>query len=172
MTLPEDAAMPGCTSRNNVVCHGIPRRNEVLQAGDIINVDVTTCLDGFLGDVGAAIEELARQEGCSVVREFACVSLAQIEYFVAVAQEGHVGRAAEKLCIALPAVSRPIRRLEDELRAPLFLRTPKGMCLSGAGAVFLQHAREILGGVSAARDAVLRAAATTPSPRRAMPPRD
>jgi methionyl aminopeptidase len=99
-----------CTSRNNVVCHGIPRRNEVLEQGDIINVDVTTCLDGFhgdtsatfavseaapdalrlldvarrcrdagiavvrngarVGDVGAAIEELARREGCSVVREF------------------------------------------------------------------------------------------------------
>lgn len=99
-----------CTSRNSVVCHGIPRRNEVLQPGDIINVDVTTCLDGLhgdtsatfaigplapegqhlldvarrcrdagiavvvegarLGDVGAAIEELAQREGCSVVREF------------------------------------------------------------------------------------------------------
>ena len=99
-----------CTSRNDVVCHGIPHRNDVLQRGDIINVDVTTCLDGFhgdtsatfavgdvapdtlrlldvarrcrdagiavvrdgarLGDVGAAIEELARQEACSVVREF------------------------------------------------------------------------------------------------------
>jgi len=99
-----------CTSRNSVVCHGVPRRDEVLRSGDIVNVDVTTCLDGFhgdtsatfaigrvsaeaqhvldvarrcrgagiaairegvrLGDVGAAIEELARREGCSVVREF------------------------------------------------------------------------------------------------------
>jgi methionyl aminopeptidase len=99
-----------CTSRNNVVCHGIPRRSELLEPGDIINVDVTTCLDGFhgdtsatfaigeassearhvvdvarrcrdagigevrdgarLGDIGAAIEELAQREGCSVVREF------------------------------------------------------------------------------------------------------
>ncbi len=99
-----------CTSRNDVVCHGIPRRDEVLEPGDILNVDVTTLLDGFhgdtsatfmigatsvearhvvdvarrcrdagiaavrdgvrLGDVGAAIEELARAEGCSVVREF------------------------------------------------------------------------------------------------------
>ncbi|HEX8536774.1 MAG TPA: type I methionyl aminopeptidase [Cystobacter sp.] len=99
-----------CTSRNHVVCHGIPRRDERLEPGDIVNVDVTTCLEGFhgdtsatfligevsaearhvvdvarrcrdagvavvrhgarLGDIGAAIEELARQEGCSVVREF------------------------------------------------------------------------------------------------------
>ncbi|ATB40637.1 methionine aminopeptidase [Cystobacter fuscus] len=99
-----------CTSRNHVVCHGIPRPDERLGPGDIVNVDVTTCLEGFhgdtsatffigevsaearhvvdvarrcrdagvavvrhgarLGDIGAAIEELARQEGCSVVREF------------------------------------------------------------------------------------------------------
>lgn len=99
-----------CTSRNHVVCHGIPRGDERLAPGDIINVDVTTCLGGFhgdtsatfligevssdarhvvdvarrcrdagvavvrhgarLGDIGAAIEELARAEGCSVVREY------------------------------------------------------------------------------------------------------
>jgi methionyl aminopeptidase len=39
-----------CTSRNQVVCHGIPRRDEVLQPGDIVNVDVTTDKDGFHGD--------------------------------------------------------------------------------------------------------------------------
>jgi DNA-binding transcriptional LysR family regulator len=82
------------------------------------------------------------------------VSLAQIEYFVAVAEEGHVGRAARKLHVAQPAVSRQIRKLEDELRAPLFQRTPRGMRLSEAGAVFLGHARDILGGVRAARKAV------------------
>ncbi len=99
-----------CTSRNHVVCHGIPRRDERLAPGDIVNVDVTTCLGGFhgdtsatfvigepspearhvvdvarrcrqagiavvregvrLGDVGAAIEEVARKAGCSVVRDF------------------------------------------------------------------------------------------------------
>jgi methionyl aminopeptidase len=39
-----------CTSVNEVVCHGIPSRKQVLQEGDIINVDVTTILDGFHGD--------------------------------------------------------------------------------------------------------------------------
>jgi DNA-binding transcriptional LysR family regulator len=85
------------------------------------------------------------------------VSLTQVEYFVAVAEEGHVGRAANKLHVAQPAVSRQIRRLEDELRAPLFMRTPRGMRLSQAGAIFLRHAREILNGVEAARIAVERA---------------
>lgn len=42
-----------CTSRNDVVCHGIPRRDEVLRPGDIVNVDVTTLLDGFHGDTSA-----------------------------------------------------------------------------------------------------------------------
>jgi len=99
-----------CTSRNQVVCHGIPSPKERLLAGDIINVDVTTCLAGFhgdtsatfvigeaspearhvvevarrclwagiaavradarLGDIGAAIVELAEREGCSVVRDY------------------------------------------------------------------------------------------------------
>jgi len=99
-----------CTSRNEVVCHGIPCPKVRLRDGDIVNVDVTTELDGFhgdtsatffvgqpgtearhvvdvarrcrdagvaavrdgarLGDIGAAIAELARAEGCSVVRDF------------------------------------------------------------------------------------------------------
>ncbi|NUP06885.1 MAG: type I methionyl aminopeptidase [Polyangiaceae bacterium] len=98
-----------CTSRNNVVCHGIPKETDILELGDIVNVDVTTELGGYhgdtsatfmigevspdvarlvdiarrcrdagiavirdnarLGDIGAAIEELARSEGMSVVRE-------------------------------------------------------------------------------------------------------
>ena len=89
------------------------------------------------------------------------VSLSQIEYFVAVAEEGHVGRAAERLRVAQPAVSRQIRKLEDELRSELFLRTPRGMRLSEAGVVFLGHARGILDGIRAARDAVHSHAGST-----------
>ncbi|MCA9633243.1 MAG: type I methionyl aminopeptidase [Myxococcales bacterium] len=99
-----------CTSRNEVVCHGIPHPREKLLEGDIINVDVTTRLNGYhgdtsrtfvigtpspeaehlvraareardvgiravrpgarLGDIGAAIQEFAEREGCSVVRDF------------------------------------------------------------------------------------------------------
>ena len=99
-----------CTSRNEVVCHGIPSDHEILADGDIINVDVTSKIGGLhgdtsrtfliggvsadarfvvdvasrclyagiaavrpgarLGDIGAAIVELARKEGCSVVRDF------------------------------------------------------------------------------------------------------
>jgi methionyl aminopeptidase len=99
-----------CTSVNQVVCHGIPRPDVLLEEGDIVNVDVTTCFRGWhgdtsatweigapspearhvvevarrcrdagiaairpgahLGDVGAAIVALARQQGCSVVHEY------------------------------------------------------------------------------------------------------
>lgn len=98
-----------CTSKNQVVCHGIPSPQEGLSDGDILNVDVTTEFQGFhgdtsatffigepspearhvvqvaeraravgiaalvvgrrLGEVGAAIEDFVRSEGCTVVRE-------------------------------------------------------------------------------------------------------
>lgn len=99
-----------CTSLNNVICHGIPSPNDILKDGDILNIDVTTILDGFhgdtnktffigevdpkvkklvevtydcmmagietcrpgshLGDIGAAIQELAESHGYSVVRDY------------------------------------------------------------------------------------------------------
>jgi methionyl aminopeptidase len=102
-----------CTSRNAVVCHGVPSRSVVLADGDILNVDVTSNLAGYhgdtsmtfvvggparaspealhvvdvarrardagiavvrdgarMGDIGAAIAELARREGCTVVTDF------------------------------------------------------------------------------------------------------
>jgi len=43
-----------CTSINNVVCHGIPSVDEILKEGDIINIDVTTILNGYYGDVSAS----------------------------------------------------------------------------------------------------------------------
>ncbi|MBX3272683.1 MAG: LysR family transcriptional regulator [Sandaracinaceae bacterium] len=82
------------------------------------------------------------------------MSLAQLEYFVAVAEEAHVGRAAQRLHIAQPPLSRQIRRLEDELGAPLFERTPRGMRLLPEGEVFLAHARAILRAVGDAQRAV------------------
>jgi DNA-binding transcriptional LysR family regulator len=81
------------------------------------------------------------------------VSLSQIRYFVAVAEEGHVGRAAQRLHIAQPPVSRQIRALEDEIGTRLFERTPRGMELLPSGQAFLEHARGILAAVDRASDA-------------------
>lgn len=82
------------------------------------------------------------------------VSLTQINYFVTVAEEQHVGRAARRLHVSQPPLSRQIRSLEDELGAPLFQRTPRGVTLLPAGERFLAHARAILAEVDAARRAV------------------
>ncbi|MEY3826744.1 MAG: hypothetical protein RLZZ148_1561 [Cyanobacteriota bacterium] len=99
-----------CTSVNEVICHGIPRANQILKEGDIINIDVTPILDGYhgdtsrtffvgkpnptakklvevteeclkqgiaavkpggrIGDIGAAIQSHAEENGFSVVRDF------------------------------------------------------------------------------------------------------
>ena len=81
------------------------------------------------------------------------MSLAQIRYFVTVAEEGNVGRAAQRLYVAQPAVSRQIRALEDEIGTPLFTRTTRGMTLLPQGEVFLDHARGILAALDRAVDA-------------------
>lgn len=86
------------------------------------------------------------------------VSLSQIRYFVAVAEEKNVGRAARRLRVAQPPISRHIRSLEDELGATLFTRTPRGMELLPAGEVLLERARKILEAVDEAATATRRAA--------------
>ncbi len=121
-----------CTSVNEVVCHGIPG-SQVLQPGDIINVDVTTIYNGFfgdtsatfyvgkpsaeakhvtevsrrclelgiaqvregarLGDIGAAIQEFAEGEGCSVVRAFVGHGIGR--QFHEPPQVSHVGKKGQ-----------------------------------------------------------------------------
>lgn len=78
------------------------------------------------------------------------------EYFVAVADERHFGRAAARLHVAQPAVSRQIRLLEEELGVTLLQRTHRRVVLTPAGAVFLERARRILGDMDQAVDVTRR----------------
>jgi DNA-binding transcriptional LysR family regulator len=72
------------------------------------------------------------------------MELRHLRYFVAVAEAENVTRAAEKLHVAQPAVSRQIRDLEEELGLALFERSAKSLRLTEAGRVFLEEACAVL----------------------------
>jgi DNA-binding transcriptional LysR family regulator len=79
------------------------------------------------------------------------MELRHLRYFIGVGEEQHFGRAAERLQIAQPALSRQIQDLEREVGFLLFERLPRGVRLSEAGKVFLSDARRILQDVNDAK---------------------
>jgi DNA-binding transcriptional LysR family regulator len=86
------------------------------------------------------------------------VELRHLRYFVAVAEERHFGRAAERLHIAQPPLSQQIRRFEAELGEPLFYRTTRSVELAPAGEALLERAPAILAAFDAAVEDARRAA--------------
>jgi DNA-binding transcriptional LysR family regulator len=72
------------------------------------------------------------------------IELRRLRYVIAVAEEGHLTRAAERIGIQQPPLSRQIRELEDELGLALFHRLPRGMEITEAGRAFVEEARTIL----------------------------
>jgi len=79
------------------------------------------------------------------------MELRHLRYFVSVGEEQHFGRAAARLHVAQPALSRQIQDLEREMGFLLFDRLPRGVRLSAAGKLFLSDARRILQDVDEAR---------------------
>ena len=85
------------------------------------------------------------------------IGLRDLRAFVAVAEELSFARGAERLCVAQPALSRRIARLEDALGFRLFTRTTRTVALTAAGAVFLSEARAVLERMGRAIEAAGRA---------------
>jgi len=82
------------------------------------------------------------------------MNLRQLEYFVRVAELGSFTRAALALDVAQPALSRQVRLLEVQLRQNLLLRNGRGVTLTQAGALLLEHGRGILHQMARVQDAL------------------
>ncbi|ARO25738.1 LysR family transcriptional regulator [Rhizobium sp. S9] len=78
-------------------------------------------------------------------------TLRQIQYFVAVAEQGSVTRAAQNLSISQSSVTEALKELETDLGVELFERHPRGLTITHNGHQFLRHATKILASVSDAR---------------------
>lgn len=86
------------------------------------------------------------------------IDLRHLRYFVAVAEEGHITRAAERLGMQQPPLSQQIRAIERELDVQLFLRRPRGVVLTEAGQAFLKEARATLAQLDHALETTRRTA--------------
>src|ERR1700741_1864215 len=72
------------------------------------------------------------------------MELRHLRYFVAVGEDQHYGRAARRVRVAQPALTRQIQDLEEEIGFKLFDRLPRGVKISAAGKIFLEDVRRIL----------------------------
>jgi DNA-binding transcriptional LysR family regulator len=107
----------------------------------------------FCGEPG-----LSTQVSCTIDQ----VELRQLSYSVAVAEELHFGRAAERLHIAGPSLSQQISHLERELGTQLLVRDRRHVELTPAGSQFLSDAREVLDAASPAFDQARKGAGEYP----------
>jgi len=80
------------------------------------------------------------------------MELRHLQYFVAVAETGSISKAAEKLDLAQPTLTRQIVALERELDCALLVRHPRGVTVTEPGAILLEHGKDLLRRVAEARD--------------------
>src|SRR5689334_5138415 len=86
------------------------------------------------------------------------IEIRHLRYFLAVAEAGHLTRAAARLNIQQPPLSQQIKALENHLGTVLFRRHSKGMALTESGELFLEEARRILGGIALTEQRMARVA--------------
>ena len=92
----------------------------------------------------------------------------RLHYFITVADQGSLGRAAEILHIAQPALTRQIRLLEETVGAQLMTRTSRGMLLTAAGQAYYKSARRLIEDAEAASRQAIRTCSKTAPLRRGM----
>ncbi len=107
------------------------------------------------------------------------MTLSQIEYFVKVAETGHLTQAAAELMVAQPSITQSIHKLEDELAFPLFERVGRRIILTREGKTFLTYAKDIVAAHEKAKlsayhirqenQGLIRFAHTEPTPKLYIP---
>lgn len=99
---------------------------------------------------------MADKSGAEIIQTFG-IELRHLRSFIVVAEEGNIGRAAIRLNISQPPLTRQIHQLEEELGVQLLIRTPYGVELTSAGELFMEEARNICSLVRQALERTQRA---------------
>src|SRR4051812_36075260 len=100
-----------------------------------------------------------------MLREQGSIELRHLRYFLAVVEELHFGRAATRLDMAQPPLSRAIRKLEESLGVQLLTRSSRAVAPTAAGLVFAEEARKVLADVEQAVSAARHAGGGPPEVR-------